>query len=46
MKRQKKILFVAAIIFVVAIIISTVDIMRRTTRPGAKKQLPGRIFQQ
>lgn len=42
--RNKKILGIAALLFTILVILTTVDIMKRTTRPGAKKHLPAEIL--
>lgn len=42
--RNKKILLVAGAVFILAVVGATVDIMRRTSPPGSRKQLPARIL--
>jgi hypothetical protein len=43
-KRNRLILFAIAIGFTIFVIITLIDIMGRTTRPGAKKHLPNSIL--
>jgi hypothetical protein len=44
MNKQKKILAILSVIFLLVVLVVTWDIMRKTTRPGAKKQLPTRMM--
>ncbi|MEQ8336057.1 MAG: hypothetical protein RIA62_01845 [Cyclobacteriaceae bacterium] len=43
MKRSKRIFFIIAAIFLLIMIIISIDISQRTTWPGAKKNLKERI---
>jgi hypothetical protein len=46
MSRSKKIFAAFAVVFVVALLIASYDISRRTTFPGSKPQLKERIQRQ
>lgn len=39
MNKQKKIFVIIMMLFVIGVILVTIDIFSRTTRPGAKKHL-------
>jgi predicted nucleic acid-binding Zn ribbon protein len=43
-KRNKRILLFSGVIFTVLVILTTWDIMRRTSPPGSKKHLPHSIL--
>jgi|GEM_PF-1297526 hypothetical protein len=44
MNNKKKWLAIFAAVFLVVVLVVTWDIMRQTSRPGAKKQLPTRMM--
>ena len=43
-KRNKRLLFILALLFTGFVLYLTIDFMGQTTRPGAKKHLPNSIL--
>ena len=43
MEPKKRILFITAVVFTLVMLYLGYDLMRRTTRPGAKKHLPTEV---